>query len=245
VIVVAAFESPAVIAGLDDVAVMGQPVEQCGGHLGVAEHAGPFSEGEVGGDDNGGALVETADEMEQKLAAGLSKGQISEFVQNDEVHPGQMLGEPPLPSVAGLDLEPVDEVDHVVEAPTSTGSDAAPGDCDGQMGLAGAGAADQHDVALLGDEAAAGKVIDQRPVDGRTFELEVLKVLSQRQLGDGELVLDRTGLLLVDLGVEQVADNALGLVLTLDGSRHDLVEGSLHAVELEFAHEIEQLGALH
>jgi hypothetical protein len=71
VIVVAAFESPAVIAGLDDVAVMGQPVEQRGGHLGVAEHAGPFSEGEIGGDDDGGALVEPADEVEQKLAAGF------------------------------------------------------------------------------------------------------------------------------------------------------------------------------
>jgi hypothetical protein len=52
-------------------------------------------------------------------------------------------------------------------------------------------------------------------------------------------------LLLVDLGVEQIADNALGFVLTLYGGRHDLVEGSLHAIELEFAHEIEQLGALH
>ena len=48
---------------------LGQPVEQRGGHLGVAEHAGPFSEGEIGGDDNGGALVKPADEMEQKLAA--------------------------------------------------------------------------------------------------------------------------------------------------------------------------------
>src|SRR5438874_2514510 len=205
---------------------MGQPVEQRGGHLGVAEHAGPFSEGEIGGDDDGGALVKPADEMEQKLAAGLGKGQISEFVQNDEVHPGQMLGETSLPSVAGLDLEAIDEVDHVVKAPTGAGSDAASGDCDGQMGLAGAGAADQHDVALLGDEAAGGEVIDQRPIDGRVFELEVLKVLSKRQLGDGELVLDRTGLLLIDLGGEQVADNALGFVLALDGSRNDLVEGS-------------------
>jgi hypothetical protein len=58
-----------------------------------------------------------------------------------------MLGEPPLSSVAGLDLEAVDEVDHVVEAPTGAGSDAASGDCDGQMGLAGAGAADQHEMS--------------------------------------------------------------------------------------------------
>lgn len=60
-IVVAAFEAPAVIAGLDDVTVMGQPVEQRGRHLGVAEHAGPFAEREIGGDDDGGALVEPAE----------------------------------------------------------------------------------------------------------------------------------------------------------------------------------------
>ena len=86
---------------------MGQAVEQRGDHLGVAEHDGPFSEGEIGGDDNGGALAEPAEEMEQKLSAGLGKGQISEFVQNDEVHLGQMLGEPPLRPVAGLDFEAV------------------------------------------------------------------------------------------------------------------------------------------
>ena len=78
-----------------------------------------------------------------------------------------MLGKTALPSAAGHCLEPVDEVDAIVEAATGTGSDAAPGDCDGQIGLAGAGTADQHDVVLLGDEAAAGEIIDERLVDRR------------------------------------------------------------------------------
>jgi hypothetical protein len=121
-----------------------------------------------------------------------------------------MLGKPALTSVAGLDLEAVDKVDHIEEAATGTGSDAAPGDCDGQMSLASARAANQHEVALLGDEAAAGEIIDGRLVDRRSVELEVGDVLGKRQLGDGELVLDRPRLLLVDLGVEPVADNALG-----------------------------------
>lgn len=55
VIVVSAFESPTVVDGFNDVAVMGQPVEQRCGHLGIAEHARPFAEGEIGGDDDGGA----------------------------------------------------------------------------------------------------------------------------------------------------------------------------------------------
>ena len=190
-IVVAAFESPAVVAGLDNVAVVGEPVEQRGCHLGVAEHAWPFAKGEIGCDDDGRALVEPADEVEQELAAGLSERQVAEFIEDDEVHPGQMLGDTTLSSVAGLDLEAVDEVDHVVEATAGAGSDAASGDCDGQVGFACAGAADEHDVALLGDEAAAGEIIDERLIDRRAFELEVIEILGQWQLGDGELVLDR------------------------------------------------------
>ena len=115
------------------------------------------------------------------------------------------------PSVAGLDLEAVDEIDHIVEAATGTGSNAASGNGDGKMGLAGANSTDQDDVALLSDEAAAGEIVDERLVDRCSVELEVRNVLGQRQLGDGELVLDRAGLLLVDLGVEQIADDALGL----------------------------------
>ena len=184
--------------------------------LAITEDARPFTEGEVGGDDDRGALVEPADEVEQELPTGLSEGQITEFVEDDEVHAGQLIGEPTLPSVAGLGLEPVDEIDHVVESAAGAGADAASGDGDGKMGLAGAGPADQHGVALLGDEAATGEVMHERLVDRRALELEVVEVLGERQLGDGELVLDRARLLLVDLGVEQITDDALGFVLAFD-----------------------------
>src|SRR5215468_1354738 len=76
---------------------------------------------------------------------------------------------------------------------------------------------------------------------GVALELEVVEVLGERQLGDGERVFDRARLLLVDLGGEQVADDALRLMLAFDGRGHDLVEGGLHTVELEFAHNVEQL----
>ena len=47
----------ALVYGLQDVAVMREPVEERGGHLGVAEHAGPFAEAEVGGDNDVDGLV--------------------------------------------------------------------------------------------------------------------------------------------------------------------------------------------
>src|SRR5436305_6489787 len=128
--------------------------------------------------------------MEQELTAGLRERQIAQLVENDEVHAGQMLGEPSLPTVAGLGLEPVNEVDHVVEASSGAIADATSGDGDGQMGLASAGAANQHDVALLGDEAAASEIIDESLIDRRAVELEVDDVLGERQLGNGELVFD-------------------------------------------------------
>jgi len=87
--------------------------------------------------------------MEQELAAGLGEGQVAKLVENDEVHAGQVIGNPALSSVAGLGLEPIDEIDHIVEPATGAGSNAASGDRDRQVGFAGAGTADQHGVALL------------------------------------------------------------------------------------------------
>src|SRR5580704_10663508 len=40
----AVFEAPGLVAGLDDLAVMREAIEQRGCHLGVAEHARPFAE---------------------------------------------------------------------------------------------------------------------------------------------------------------------------------------------------------
>ena len=43
----AVLETPAFVAGIDDLAMMGEPVEQGRGHPGNAEHLGPFAEGEA------------------------------------------------------------------------------------------------------------------------------------------------------------------------------------------------------
>ncbi len=66
----AVLEAPALVAGLDDVAVVGQAVEHGGGHLGIAEHLGPVGEGQVGGDQQRRVLIEFADQVEQQLPPG-------------------------------------------------------------------------------------------------------------------------------------------------------------------------------
>ena len=61
----AVLEAPILVAGLDDVAVMREAVEQRGSHFWVAKDAGPFTEGEIFCDDDRRAFVETADQVEQ------------------------------------------------------------------------------------------------------------------------------------------------------------------------------------
>jgi hypothetical protein len=60
----AVFKAPALVAGFENVAVMGQPVEQRGRHFGIAENARPLGKGEIGRQDDRGALVKAADQVE-------------------------------------------------------------------------------------------------------------------------------------------------------------------------------------
>ena len=93
--------------------------------------------------------------------------------------------------------------------------------------------------------SAAGEITDQGFVDRGFLEVELVDLLGQRQLGDGHLVFDRARLLLIDLRLQEVADDLLGFVLSLHRSGDDLVIGGLHAVELELAHRVQNLRSFH
>jgi hypothetical protein len=62
-------EAEAVISGFEDMTVVGEAIEEGCGHLGVAEHASPLTEAEVGGDDDAGLLVKLGEQMEQQRSA--------------------------------------------------------------------------------------------------------------------------------------------------------------------------------
>ena len=72
--------------------------------------------------------MEAADEVEQQLAAGLGEWEIAQFVEHDEVEPGEVVGDAALATGAGLGLELVDEVDDVEEAAAGAAADAGAGD---------------------------------------------------------------------------------------------------------------------
>ena len=210
-------------------------VEERSGHLGVAKDGGPFTEVEVGGYDDRGALVEAADEVEQQLAAGLGERKVAKLVEDQEVEAAQQVSRAPLPVGTSFGIELVHQVDGVEEPSSFASPDAGPGDAHGKVGFAGPGATDEHDIALLFKEIPGGQVAHQRLVDRRALEAELVDLFRQRQFGDGHLVFDRGRLLLADLGVKQVTDDLLRFMLPLHRRGDDLIVGGLHAVELQLA----------
>lgn len=57
--------------------MMGQAIEQCRRHLGIAERASPFGEAGVRGDDDAGLLVKLGEQVEQERATGRAERLVS------------------------------------------------------------------------------------------------------------------------------------------------------------------------
>ena len=108
------------------------------------------------------------------------------------IHAGEIFGEPSLPTGAGFALQPIDEIDHGVEAAPGATADAGPRNSYRQMQLAGAGSADQHGIALFSQKGAARQIAYQRLIDRRPGEVEVLDVPGLRRgrlLASGSLAM--------------------------------------------------------
>ena len=138
---------------------MGEPVEQRGCHFGVAEHGSPFAETQIGRDDDAGAFVELAQQMEEQCAAGGAERQVAKLVQDDEIG----VGKPPR-NLAGLPLalflfEGVDEFDGG-EAPDTLAVmfDGLDADRRGEVRLARARTADQDYIVRILQKLAAVKL---------------------------------------------------------------------------------------
>jgi hypothetical protein len=73
---IAVLEAPAVVASLDDVAMMGQTIQHGGGHPSVAEYLRPIGKSQIGGDQQRRVFIQFADQVEQQLAPRLAERQV-------------------------------------------------------------------------------------------------------------------------------------------------------------------------
>lgn len=133
---------------------MGDPVQKGRGHLAVPEHLRPFTEGQVGRDDQRRPLVELRDQVEQQLAAASGERQVAQFVEHHQVMPGQVFRQLPTPVVQLLLFQLVYQVKHVEEPGLVAISDALLGNRDGQVRLTGSGATHHDHVGMIGEETS-------------------------------------------------------------------------------------------
>lgn len=111
------FKAPASVAGLDDLAMMGEAFEECRSHLCVAENGRPFAEDEVGCNDDRCSSVAFADQVEQERATGLGAWEVAKLVEDQEVKAGDQIGSFTLALGARFGVELVDKIDDIEERP--------------------------------------------------------------------------------------------------------------------------------
>ena len=94
-------EAAAVAVHLQDVHVVGEPVQQCAGEAFRSEHLGPLVERQVGGDQDGAALVALPEDLEEQFRSGGGQGDEAQFVDDQQAEAGQipLQGEQPSPSL--------------------------------------------------------------------------------------------------------------------------------------------------
>src|SRR4029077_18755345 len=86
----ALLEAIAVAVHFEDVDVVCQPIEQRAGQPLGPEHAGPFVERQIAGDDGGAALVSLAEDLEVELRAGRRQSHVAEFVDDQQLVSSQL-----------------------------------------------------------------------------------------------------------------------------------------------------------
>src|SRR5215210_697223 len=142
----------------ENMGFVGQPVEQCGGQALIAKHLRPVGKTQVGGHQQGYALIDTATKLEDQLRSQRAKGDEAEFVDHYQLV-FERLGDEAVDPMVGLRLQQViDQASGAVKAYPVALFTCRKRQSTGDMGLAQAGIANQHDRLRRCDVAALGQV---------------------------------------------------------------------------------------
>jgi len=137
-----------------------------------------FPEGLVGGDDDARPLVAGGDELEEQVGGFAVEGDVADLVDDEQRGP-------PQPRELGVQASfgvGVAEASHPLrgggEGDAMSGLTGPDAQARGQVGLAGAGRAEEHDVVLGLDEVERAEMGDHLALEASlVVEVEVLEAL--------------------------------------------------------------------
>ena len=87
-------EAPALVAGVDDVRSVGEPVDDGLREPRVGEHLGPFPERQVGREDQAAAFVSLGEDLEDELGGTVGQRQIAQLVTDKKLGAGVAADDP-------------------------------------------------------------------------------------------------------------------------------------------------------
>jgi hypothetical protein len=196
----------------------------------------PLAEGQVGRDDGGRALVPGGQDVEEQLPARLLEWNEAELVEQQERGaPESVLKTREDAGVACLE-EGADQVRGAVEKDVVAALDGLDAQGSGQVSLAGADGADEHDVAGGVDPGASGEVFDARTLEAvGTSPVELREGLARWQSGGTEPALGRPLGAAGDFRVEQGAEKYERMLSTGERLACDLLALAPQGGKLEHA----------
>ena len=219
-----------------------EAVEQGGCHLGVAEDAAPFREGEVGGDHHARSLVELGEQVEQHRTARLRERQVAQFIEDHQIDVHQPVRHLPGLVLRLLHLQGVDQIHRGEEAhPLAMQADGLDPQARGQVGLARAGAPDQHHVVRRVHEAQGVQLAHQGLIDGRVGEVKASEIAVRREPRHAHLVRHGAHLALRGLGLDELVQHGLVIERLHAGGAQHLGPRTGHAVQTQCLQCIDDL----
>ena len=191
----------------------------------------------VGGGSNGNALDGAADVPRTQLGSAIST------VDDDErvaAEPAELVMEPAVAVRGGEAVDPLGGGGEHDAVAVLAGAD---GQADGEVGLAGAGRAEEHDVVAGGDEIEGGEVSDDVSLEGAlVVEAELVEALAGRKAGGADAELAAVGRPRRDLTFEAGGEELLMGPAVAAGSFGEPFDGGSERRRLQRATQVGDIG---
>ena len=175
-------EAVAFAIHFEDVAVMGQAIQQGRRHAFALEDLPPFTERQIAGVQQAGPFVPVGEDLEQQLGPRTAERQVAQFIADQQIGPIQLVQEAvQLVLLLGL-FQAVDQSRGGEEADPPSGPTGSQAQGNRQMRLAHALAAQQTHVLVPIEPLAAGQFHDLLLAQtGHEVEIIGVQVLVDRE----------------------------------------------------------------